>query len=127
MFFEEMLKNYGNGIERKKVEIEFFDGYYEPKAKPPTPQRIWLRKKLPKGILKEIIKVLSPNKIAKLLGVHRSTIMNLANEYGIYSFDGGHYISIDRFIRYQDKDSEFYEPYNRWLDYLKKIGKFRDQ
>ena len=125
--FEEMLKNYKNSMERKKVDLEFFEGYYEPKAKKPTPQRVWLRKKLPKRILKEIIKVLSPNKIAKLLGVHRSTIMNLSDEYNIYFFDGGYYLSIDRFIRYQDKDSEFYEPYHRWLDYLKKIGKFSNQ
>ncbi|MFX1530212.1 MAG: LAGLIDADG family homing endonuclease [Promethearchaeota archaeon] len=124
--YEEMIKNYRNSIERKRVGLVFFDDYYEPKAKPPTPQRIWLRKKIPKDILKEIIKVLSPNMIAKLLGVNRNTIITLANEYGIYFFDGSYYKSISRFIHYQDKDSEFYKPYYRWLDYLKKKGKFRE-
>jgi len=54
-FFEEMLKNYRSSMERKKVELEFFKGYYEPKEKPPTPQCVWLKKKLLKNILEEII------------------------------------------------------------------------
>ena len=84
-------------------------------------------KKLPKNILEEMLNVISPNKIAKILGVHRSTIVNLTEEYGIYFLDASHYLSIDRFIRYQGKDFEFYEPYHRWLDYLTKIGKFSNQ
>jgi len=78
-------------------------------------------------MFEERLKVLSPNKIAKILGVHRSTIMTFAEEYGIYFFDAGQYLSIDWFIRYRDIDSEFYEPYHRWLDYLKKVGKFSNQ
>ena len=124
--FEEILKNYKFSMNRKKIDLEFFREYYKLKPKPPTPQRIWLKENLPKHVLKEIIKVLSPNRIAKLLGVGRSTIKNLIDEYGINYFDGGYYISIDRFIRYQNRDSEFYKPYSQWLDYLKKIGKYRN-
>ncbi|MFW9874056.1 MAG: hypothetical protein ACFFG0_13190 [Candidatus Thorarchaeota archaeon] len=74
-----------------------------------------------------MIKVLSPNKIARLLGVHKTTIMNLANEYRIYFFDERYNISIYWFIRYKNKDSEFCKPYHRRLDYIDKIGKFKEQ
>jgi len=123
--FEEMLKNYRNSMERKKVELDFFKEYFTPKDKPPTPQRVWLRVKLPKDILKQILKVLSPNRIDEVLGFHRETIVRLTREYEIYFYEAGHYISIDQFIHYQGEDSEFYELYHYWLDYLEKIGKFR--
>ncbi len=123
--FEEMLRIYDKSFERKRVPLEFFNGYFEPKPKPPTPQRIWLRKNLPKLILDQMIKVLSPNLIAKTVGLHRDTIVNLAKEYGIQIFGAGHYISIDRIIHYNGKDSEFYKPFHYWLDHLKKLGIYR--
>jgi len=65
---------------RKKAK---FDEYYKSKPKPSTPQHLWLRKKISKSILEKISKVLSPNMIARLLGVQRPIIMNLADEYNV--------------------------------------------
>jgi len=114
-------------MERKKVELEFLEKYYEPKEKPPTPHRIWLKKNIPKKILEEILKVLSSNKIAKILGVNRSTIKTFAEEYGVDFFHAGYYIRIDRLNHYHGRKSDFYELYQHWLNYLKKIGKFSDR
>ncbi len=125
--FEEMLRNYKKSMERKKVELEFFEKYYEIKQKPTTPQRIWLRNKIPKKILGEILKVLSTNKIAKILGVNRYTIKIFAEECGFYFLDAGYYIRINQLIRYQGRKSDFYKPFHRWIDHLKKIGKFNDR
>lgn len=125
--FEEMLKNYRYSIVRKKVDLPFFKEYFTPKEKPPTPQRVWLRIKLQKKTLEELLNVISPNMIAKILGVSRSTILNLIEENGIGFFAASHYIRIIRSVRNQGKSSDFYEPYNQWTNYLKKIGKFSNK
>ena len=61
------------------------------------------------------------------MGVQRSTILNLAEEYGVYFLVAGHYIRIDRLIRYQGNKTDYYEPYFQWVDYLEKIGKFNKE
>jgi hypothetical protein len=50
-----MLKSFDKSLERKRVPLEFFDGYYEPKERSPRPQRIWLREKLSKKTLQQIL------------------------------------------------------------------------
>ena len=125
--FEELLKNYSHSMDRKKVELTFFKDYYTPKEKPPTPQRTWLRNKLPKETLEELLNIISPNMIAKILGVSRSTILRLIEEYGTSFLTAGHYLRIIRSVRNDSKSSDFYESYNRWINYLKKIGKFSNK
>ena len=65
--------------------------------------------------------------IAKMLGVSRNTLLNLIEEYGIGFLTPSHYLRIIRSVRYQAKSSDFYERYNQWINYLKKIGKFSNQ
>lgn len=122
--FKEMLKSFDKSLERKRVPLEFFDGYYKPKERSPRPQRIWLREKLSKKTLQQILKILSPNKIAEILGISRATIVKFIEEIDISFFDAGHYLSIEQFIHHRGRNSEFYELYHCWLDYLREIGKF---
>ena len=65
--------------------------------------------------------------IAKILGVSRSTILRLTEEYGTSFLTAGHYLRIIRSVRNDGKSSDFYDSYNRWLNYLKKIGKFSNK
>ncbi|MHA1255379.1 MAG: LAGLIDADG family homing endonuclease [Promethearchaeota archaeon] len=125
--FEELLKNYSHSMNRKKVDLTFFKDCYTPKKKPPTPQRTWLRNKLPKETLEELLNIISPNMVAKMLGVSRSTILRLIEEYGTSFLTAGHYLRIIRSVRNDRKSSDFYESYNRWINYLKKIGKFSNK
>ena len=86
-----------------------------------------MRNELPKEKLEELLNILSPNMIAKILGVSRSTILRLIEEYGTSFLTAGHYLRIIRSVRNNRKSSEFYESYNRWINYLKKIGKFSNK
>ncbi len=122
-----LFLNYSHSMDRKKVELTFFKEYYTPKEKPPTHQRTWLRNKLPKETLEELLNVISPNMIAKILGVSRPTILRLIEEYGTSFLTAGHYLRIIRSVRNDSKSSDFYESYNRWINYLKKIGKFSNK
>ncbi len=85
-----------------------------------------MKEKLSKDTLQQILKVLSPNKIAETLGVSRDTVVRLIEDISITFFDASYYMSIERFIYHHGRDNEFYELYHRWLDYLREIGKFSD-
>jgi hypothetical protein len=124
--FEEMLRVYSTSLKRKRVPLEFFEDYFKPKKRSPSAQQIWLKEKLSKETLQQILKVLSPNKIAVTLGVSRETIVKFIENYGLSLFDASYYMSIERYIYYHGRNYELYDSYHRGLNYLEEIGKFND-
>ena len=120
--FREMLNNYKNSLERKRVPLEFFNGYDL------TPQRNWLLNNLPKQELEQILEILSPSYIAELLGTTREIIVWLAEEkYNIRIISDGstHYTVIRRNINTYDKSSPYYKEFQYWSNYLGDLKKTR--
>lgn len=87
----------------------------------------WLKKNITAENLKEILVLLSPNKISEILGVNMGQIKALAQDLyriDLTGRDAGYYISIRRSIEYNENKSPYYEDYSLWEKFLKDIGKY---
>ncbi len=124
--FEEMLINYKESMERKRVNLDFFDGYHE-RAEKFAPKRPWLKKKISRDILNKILKIISPSRIAKLLGVSHTTLIKLIKDYNIIQHKRGYYNKINRDLFLNRKKSIFFNSYTFWIDYIKKLKSNKEE
>ncbi len=99
--YTNMLIVMKNSMERKRISLEAYRT---------TPLREWLLKVLPKEKLKEILKILSTYRIAKLLGFSKSVIDRFAKH--VYNLE----------IPTLKDVSEYEIKY--WTNYLNEIGEY---
>jgi hypothetical protein len=119
--FIEMMKTYKKSLERKRFSLKRLENYGN------APVRRWLKQILPREKLIKILKLVSPNKIADILGIKNETVysfIKVIHNITLNENSRSYYNRIQRLIISRGDSFEYFEDYQKYIRFLKDLGKY---
>ncbi|MEJ2280211.1 MAG: LAGLIDADG family homing endonuclease [Candidatus Lokiarchaeota archaeon] len=129
--YRELLCNYKRSLKRKRIDLKKLTKDLKTRKRNLkrieviNNQKKFIKTHIQKHTLNKILEYFSPNKIANILNLSRTTVMWLIKEYNIrYRKDANvYYNKVNRLIRIEGKHYKFYSIYQFWSNHLEKLGK----